>query len=340
MSNRISILINLLSLLLFLSSVISFVTSTIQRDESEIYSPGSYPFQFQLEKSFEFDHPKPAKDFYLALIPADSTLDTLQVKIRNGSPYRSYVEFTDYFSGKYSAEVSTTDPEVVFNPPTLIDDPQDYPEMAIPVMRGNQEAEIWYFDNSSRATTSREYAKADSAGIKVKPRQFVLIEPTSERIIETSGSVDSLISQELALLAAGEFDPSETGPEILLQITLVNRNERKHYSEIRCYNLDNWLELWRFEVPCGVVMHMGLKDSMDAIASHLFVLRGDYQGNSANSITDTTSYAVKLSINGELLTDPLPVGPTPAAWQIENSYPLPNSDDRFLVYGYSPDDTC
>jgi len=289
-----------------------------------------------LEKAFEFDHKKPAKDFYFALIPADSTLDTLQVKIRNGAPDRSYVEFTEFYSGKYIDEDSTTDPEIVLNPPILIDDPTDYPEIVIPVMRGNKQAEVWYLNNSTRPTTSEEFTSADSVHRRLKPNQLLLIKPTFRRAIETSGSIDSLISQEVGLFAAGELDPGVLGPEVILQITLVNRNERNHRSEIRCYNLDSWQELWRFEVPCGVVMHMGLKDDSNAITSHLFILRGDYQGNSVNGMTDSTSYAFKLNLDGNLIAEPLPLGPTNAAWHIENSYPLPGSDNRFLLYGYNP----
>jgi len=337
MSNRTSLLIGVFSLLLILSSLLSFVASATKGDETELYSPSSYRYHFQLEQIFEFDHLKPSHDFYLALLPADSTLDTLQVKFRNGAPHRSYVEFTEFSSGKHLAEDSTTDPEAVLNPPILIDDPEDYPEIAIPVMRGNKQAQVWYLESSSRRTTSNEFAQADSAGKQAKSRQFALVKPTLKRVVETSGAVESLISQELALLAAGDFDHRIDGPELLLQITLVNRDERKHHSQIRCYNLDSWQELWRFEVPCGVLMHLGLKDDSDTITNHLFVLRGDYQGNSANGITDTTSYAVRLSLDGELLSEPQPLGPTPDAWHIESSYPLPERDDRLLMYGYDPD---
>ena len=157
MSNRISVLISVLSLLLIVISILSFVVSSIEEDESELYSPGSYPYHFRLEQSFEFNHPKPSPDFYLALIPADSTLDTMQVRVHNGAPSRSYVEFTEFYSGKYVAEDSNSDPEIVLNPPLLINDPEDYPEIAIPIMRGNKQAEVWYLDNSSRPTSSMEF---------------------------------------------------------------------------------------------------------------------------------------------------------------------------------------
>jgi len=337
MSNRISLLIGILSLLLFLASILGFAISANQGVGSELHSSGSYPYRFQLEKSFEFNHQKPIQDYYFALIPADSTLDTLQVRVYNGAPNRSFVEFTEFYSGKHVAENSNSDPESALNPPLLVNDSHDYPDIIIPILRGRKQAEVWYLDNSSRPTTSKEFAEADSMGVLIKSRQFLLEESYLKRMVETSGVIDSLIVQEIALLAASDFDPRADGTELLLQVTMVHRDDQQHRSQIRCYHLRSWSELWRFEVPCGVLMHMGLKDEAEKLESHLFVLRGDYQGNAVNGIEDTTSYAIKLDLNGELLADPLPLGPTPAAWHVESSYPLPGCDNRFLMYGYNPD---
>ena len=334
LSRKAHILLNVLSVILFITGIVIITVSWSRDSNSELYPPSSYPYRFQIEEGIEFSQANESQDYSFALIPADSTLDTMQVRIHNGAPRYSYVDYIEFFSGKYRGESSKSDSTCTLLLPLLIECPDDYPDLVIPVMYEYKSPQVWYLKNTTREISPPDSITTNTTGKSGRRHQWTLIESDKPRVFEPGGPVHNIENQEVGLLAGGDLDPRLPGSELVVQVTLVNRDKRKHRSQIRCYHLDSWRELWRFDVPSGVVMYQGLEGDSGTGFSHLFVLRGDYQGNDINGMVDSTSYILKLDLDGRLLTKPLPLGSPDAAWHIESSYPLPGTNARFLMYGY------
>ena len=334
---RAYLLINAISFCLLLASIITAVINWSKTEDIEIFPPSCYPYRFHVEFDFDISRLDEHNDYLFALIPTGVDYDTLEVLIDNDPETFSYINFRKYPQGSGLGQRNLVDPTATLHPPWLIQRPSGYPDFLVPITYEEKNPRFWYFKNREVSPltdmSAETFEKGDKADQEVKGPRPVL-DKSHRRIIESGCLTDALVRQDLAVLQASDFDPRIAGFEIIVQTTQLTKNFREITSQIRCYNLDSWQELWRFDVPSGVQLCLELRNEQSKLYGFMFLLRGDYHTNRANGMVDTTSHLFQLDLDGQLLSSPLVLGSEGIAWHIENSYPLPGGEQRFLMVGH------